>query len=219
VIPPAQSLRPVAAWSAAAALVLVSLVVWSFPYTEERPKRAYLDVRTGGEGGARVVVEAIDPGPDLAIDEVALDGAITRSLPTIEAVQAAEQSPASHAVAIRLSAPGAYLVDVTLDGGTIAWPSGGTAGDRKRLVWVGTDEPMVFGVTSAPGTSVNVHAKAFYLGSDVSVDHVLARLPRWSAPTVQTVLETSARIFEPNLRRLETTTWIRRAGPLGPPLP
>ena len=217
-IPPAPSLRRLAASSAAVALVIVPLVLWSFPYTEDRPKRAYLDVKPDGAGGARVVIEAIDPGPDLAIEEVALDGAIARSLPTIEAVKAAEQSPASQPVAIRLSAPGAHLVEVTLDGGTIAWPNGGAAGDRKRLVWVGTDEPLVFGVASAPGTSVIAHAKAFYVGSDVSVDHVLAQLPRWSAPTVQTVLETTARIIEPNLRPSETTAWIRRAGPLGPVL-
>ncbi len=192
-IQPAPSLRHVAAYSVGAVAVIGALVVSSFPYTPERPKRAYLDVRASGEGGAHVVVEAIDPGPDLAIEDVALDAAITRPMPTIEVLPAAlAESPAPRTVEIRLTAPGAYMVDVGLEGGAISWPGGGRVGGGRHLVWVGTHDPLTFHVASASGAPANVHAKAYYLGSDVSVDHVLAQLPRWSAATVQTVLEISA---------------------------
>jgi hypothetical protein len=193
-IQPAPSLRHVGACSVGAAALIVALVVSSFPYTPERPKRAYLDVRAGAEGGAHVVVEAIDPGPYLGIKDVALDAAVTRPMPTIEVLPAASvESPGPRTVEIRVTAPGAYLVDVGLDGGTIASPSGGGRGNGRHLVWVGTDDPLIFRVACASGASVSLHAKAFYLGSDVSVDHVLAQLPRWSAPVVQTVLEASAK--------------------------
>ncbi len=61
--------------------------------------------------------------------------------------------------------------------------------DGRHLVWVGTSDPLTLRVEVAPGASASVRAQAFYMGSDVPVDHVLAQLPPWSAPTVQTVLE------------------------------
>lgn len=194
VIQPATSRRQVGVWSVGVAVVMVLLVAYSFPYTPERPKRAYLDVRASGEDWAHVVIEAIDSGPDFPMKDVRLDAAVTRPAPTIEALPAASVgSPEPHTLEIRLNAPGAYRVDVALEGGTISRLSGSGAGNGRHLVWVGTHDPLTFRVARAAGSAVNVHAVAFYVGSDVSVDHVLAQLPRWSAPTVQTVLETSAR--------------------------
>jgi hypothetical protein len=176
------------------ALTMAFVVASSFPYTPERPKRAYLDVRASGEDGVHVAIESVDSGPDFAIKEVRLDAAAMRPAPTIEALPAASAGlPEPHSLEIRLNAPGAYLVDVALEGGTISRPGGSGPGNGKHLVWVGTDDPLTFRMArAAAGSAVKVHAQAFYVGSDLPVDHVLAQLPRWSAATVETVLETSA---------------------------
>jgi hypothetical protein len=193
-IPPARSLRRVAAWWVGAAVVMVLLVVYSFPYTPERPKRAYLDVRVGAENRAHVIVETIDPGPDFAIKDVALDTVVTRAAPTIDALPAALAEPSQpRTVEIHVNAAGAYKVDVTIDGGTISWPGASRVSHGTHLVWIGTGEPLTFYVASASAAPVGVHAQAFYLGTDVSIDDVVAQLPRWSTLTVQTVLETSGR--------------------------
>jgi hypothetical protein len=175
--------------------MMVLVVACSFPYTPARPKRAYLDVRSSETHPAHVLIEATDSGPALAIKEVALGAPVTRSGPTIEVLRPASPGlPQADAIQVRLSAPGAYLVDVALDGGTISRPAGGGLSTVKHMVWVGTEDPLTFGVASTAGASVNVHAKAFYLGSGVRIDHVLAQLPRWATPTVQTVLEADRRL-------------------------
>ena len=186
-IQPAPSRRQVGAWSVGAAAMMVLLVASSFPYTPERPKRAYLDVRASGEDGAHVVVEAIDSGPAFAIERRRDStrqsrGPHRRS----KCCRPRRQDHRSRAPSRSVSnAPGAYLVDVALEGGTISPPSG--SGDGQRTTpGVGrnrrsADLPRRARVREQPSTFT---PQAFYVGSDVSVDHVLAQLPRWSAPTV-----------------------------------
>jgi hypothetical protein len=186
---PARSLRRTSAGFVGAMVVSSAIVVCSFPYTPERPKRAYVDVRAGGEGKPYVAVEAIDSGPDFAVKHAALDAPITRPMPTIELLKGtAPESSGPHPVEIRLKADGAYLVDVQFDGPTGSWSMKEGRGSAKHFVWVGTHDPLTFRVEKTSGARVNLHVKAYYVGSGVSVDHVLARLPRWSAPTVQTVI-------------------------------
>jgi hypothetical protein len=185
--------RRAGACAGGALIVMAGLVASSFPYTPERPKRAYVDVRNGGEGGAHAVVETIDSGPEIAVKDVPLPDDIGWPMPAIEALPALPGEPAQRRVVeIRLNAPGAYQVDVRLGGRTIAWRIGERTDERTHFVWVGTRDPLTLRVEVAPGASGSIHAKAFYPGSAVSVENVLARLPRWSTATVQTVLETSA---------------------------
>lgn len=199
------SLRRVAAGTAVLVLAALGLVAGSFPYTAERPKRVYVDVHAGGEARARVAVEVTDPGPALAITEAPLAAPPARALPIITVLRRASPgaSPAPGAldpsgssgsivVELQVAAPGAYLVDLQLDGapGTL---SADDAGSRARhLIWVGTKDPLHLQVAKTSAAALVLHVKAYYLEPEPSAKPTLDQLPSWTAPSVQTVLEASA---------------------------
>jgi hypothetical protein len=185
-----SSLRRVAAILAPAAGVAIGLIAMSFPYTEERPKRVYLEVHAGEPSGPRVVLETIDPGPRPEIAAQPLDAALLRPPPTIDVAPSVSPAPSgSRAVDVRLTAGGAYLVDVQLEGAIAGWSLG--ASSSRHLVWVGTSEPLSFRVELA-NQPVRVRATGYHLGSNGMLDPTLGQLPGWTVATVQTVLVTSA---------------------------
>jgi hypothetical protein len=192
----AVSLRRVAAWSAIAVATAAGLVAVSFPYSETRPKRVYVDVSAGVDGNARVAFETIDPGPGLAVTPAQLTAKLRRPPPRLEVLPAApEVTPPpgeANARELRLIATGAYLVEVRLDGAIGGLSVGTGAASSRHLIWVGTDDPLRLRVDKASAEPVHVRVKSYYLGSDVSVSPALEQLPRWTVPSVQTVLETSA---------------------------
>jgi hypothetical protein len=192
-LPRARSLRTVSLGGVGVLLALAAVVVSSFPYTAERPKRVYIDIHAGEEGGTHAVIETIDSGPDLPIRDAALSGDVTRAMPVIEIRPAAAGSSAARAAQVRIQASGSYLVQVRFDDGPVSWRVDDRTGTSNHFVWVGTDDALTFAVESISKTPIALRVKAFYLGSDVPIDEVIAQLPRWSTPTVQTVLEASAR--------------------------
>lgn len=186
--------RRVAAGLAIAAIASIGLVVVSFPFTAERPKRMYVEVHASGEAAPRVVFDIIDPGPRPEVTAVPLDRKLAAPMPTIEVAPSASAPPGGSAVDVRLVATGAYLVDVKLEGNTSGWSLGNGAAKARHLIWVGTTDPLSFRVDKTANERVRVRVTAYYLGSDVALNHAIEQLPIWTSPTVQTVLEANAKL-------------------------
>jgi hypothetical protein len=195
----ASPLRRVAVGIAIAASLALGLVAASFPYTQARPKRIYVEIHADGMTEPRVVFEAIDPGPRPAMTAVPLGHKLARPMPAIEAVPSASTStpgtpgtPGSNAVDVQVVATGAYLVDVQLDGAPSSWSLGNGTRRSRHVIWVGTTDPLRFRIDKPTGEPVHARVRAYYLDSDIALAPTLAQLPAWTLPAVQTVLETRA---------------------------
>ena len=99
-------------------------------------------------------------------------------MPTIEVLPSTPpESPGPHTVEIRLLRPAPTWSTCSSTGATSSWSISESESDGRHFVWVGTRDPLTFRIESVRERPVNVHLKAYYLGSAVSVDEVLARLP------------------------------------------
>ena len=184
--------RIVAAGLGLAAAASIALIVFSFPYTEERPKRMHLKVHAGGPAAPRVVVHAIDPGPRPAVAPQLIERQLAAPLPAIEVAPGRAPAPGSSAIDVRVIAAGAYRVDIRLEGDTTGWSLGPGAAPARHLIWTGTTEPPRFRIDKVAGTPVKMSVKAYHLGSEIPLDRTLEQLPRWALSDVQTVLEANA---------------------------
>jgi len=185
---------PVTACLAVAAAVNVALLVVVFPYSAARPKRMYAEARSAPATGSRLTFEASDPGPLPALPSLAPGPPLPPPVPRITTRPRASPSVGEveieAEIEVEIDAPGAYLVELRLDGEAPRWSLGD--GSDRPARWIGTAEPLRFRVAHPPGQPAAVHAIAHYLDAPATAAPALAALPAWTVPMIETVREAHA---------------------------
>lgn len=196
------NLRAVSFAVGAAVLAALVLAVLSFPYTAERPKRAYVDLAYA-EAAGKLSLTAIDPGPPLPDHHASLPPlppsapaphiAIEPGAPT------GAGSTAASRVRARLHASGAFRVEVSIEGAA-SWSA--AAGEptftAPAFVWIGSAAPLELHITKDPKASAaRLVVKAHYLGGLAPelaplIAKARAALPSWTVAAVETVREISS---------------------------